>query len=734
MTFGTVLATFVTPFSLNNRPLYLVKIHKKNWHLNMLNRENDVYEYVHSSIRDVLTMKPERISDEFLRAKRSGDTDSLIFVNGKDLIIKWDLFDEYITWRATKSEHLNIQLIPMASLVTLASQCELALFRDDGCSFLHLPSPISGLLNVVALKTKDCSNEERDAHFFIATTIALNMVENSIRHLTGKRQGRAPLLKDMIELIGRREGQFMVPKSLVVVLKSLLLPNDGLNLRNLLWHGFLPGIKRRWFALALVLTISIDDIAGTSSFESHASDNHGIIEGMSCNQGLLDVIYHGRRTLSSVHELNKLEQKLMDSSFIPRSHHVICRAMLNYVNSPVMFASIATPLIEHALRILWCRDNKQNKCVAAPGSYYVTLDGHGQRDKHDIVLMPFMSHLDECRSERENLLVHRLGGPTMALLIDIFASPPGAPNIRASVAHGLFNADLFQELNTVSRINGDAKFRLIDDMTSVLIATLEILSDVCNQDGKKADIISHGSISIKSYRPYFSYSALLLSDIDSFVDNMDPFYKLINDGCHLAHSNSSLNVDIASKMAETSISIDTVLMMQARIYERFGIDKTQEWTTENCFQDHRNNLVASECGAARLLLSEISIAASTYLEELGANLVALEERDQKLSSRRRKQISRICSTAQLTLDFYSFAAYCALTYIERRQSAITSTIEFRSRHDELGNDILFLAVKRSRMVVSTWSTMKSLDRGLKALEQYVDGKAVIMIRKDLMSD
>ena len=44
----------------------------------------------------------------------------------------------------------------------------------------------------------------------------------------------------------------------VNVLQLLLLPT-GLNLRNILWHGFCACIPRPWLALILILTSQLDD-------------------------------------------------------------------------------------------------------------------------------------------------------------------------------------------------------------------------------------------------------------------------------------------------------------------------------------------------------------------------------------------------------------------------------------------------------------------------------------------
>jgi hypothetical protein len=741
--------------SLTINPTPLLDPHKtssrKTTLLDMQSRDNDAYRYmyVHPTIRDVLLKEPETIAIDFLDAQGIVDAGLPILVNAEKCTIKWALLEEYIGWSVMESNTSGLQTaIPMETLVTLASQCELAIFQESKGP-LELPAPIRGVLNMIPpVETSKNGSDEFGGHVLIATLISLNMLENSIRHLTGKEHGRAPLLKDMIEIIARREGDLALPNSMVMVLRSLLLPNNGINLRNVLWHGFLPAIDRRWFALSIVLTLSIDDLARTTSFVGHADENLETLEVMRRHKGLAAILDHGRHILSSHEKVNILEEKLIKSHFVPRSHRELCRVALKYAHCPVIFASVVGPLIEHALRIWWCDENQQSKYIAEPGSYYVTLDGHGQRDKHEIVLMPFLSQPQNESEEIRNRLVYRLGGPTTALLVDMFASPPGAPNIRASVAHGLFNRYLFEELEAVEvRDNVRNNVLALDDMTNALISILDVLSHDDGQYNVKGGnatctLSTKWNITFSSYRPHFSFSALLLGEVDDMVDRMKPFYRFICDGHHHRYSNNlsqtSMQRNIESKMAKMSQSIETIVVMRASIYNGFATDKSQ-FTAEKYFQERSSNLMASECGSARLLISEIAMAASSTLEDLNYGIAELQREDMqfKLSSRRRKQISRMCAVAELTLNFYSFAAYCALLYIGRCQSSANNSESFQmhtGRHDTLTNDVLFTAVKRSRMVLSTFSTAKMLDRALRALEQYTVGKAIKAICEDLKRD
>ena len=106
------------------------------------------------------------------------------------------------------------------------------------------------------------------------------------------------------------------------------------------------------------------------------------------------------------------------------------------------------PLLENLLRVAFSVANPtaRDPAVARPGEYYATLDGHGQRDRHIVVLTSSYFSEDtscppgECE-EPKNLLVSammssgggRLRGALHALR-DLFLQDGGA-NLRARVFH-----------------------------------------------------------------------------------------------------------------------------------------------------------------------------------------------------------------------------------------------------------------------------------------------------------
>ena len=706
--------------------------------MNLMTEQNDVnyFQYVDSNISCILEMEVEE--PDITASTRQ----MFVVVELQKCLINWRALEDYL-----KSKNNNglvgTHAIQMDVLVDVASQCECILFGIDKHQDFDLPVPIGGL--IAMLDENKCSttgHEEKQAHNLIATLIALNMVESSIRHLTGKEHGRAPLLKDMLGILAQNNDAFDLPALLTPILTSLLLPNDGINLRNLLWHGFLPVIHRRWLALSIVLVLSMDELSFSSSFDGQDKDNVSLetLKSMRKYESLCKILDHGQNIVASTEKLSILRTQLMQCDSIPDSHKVLCSVALRYAHHPVIFASVVGPILENSLRIMWCKVNNIDKIIAEHGSYYVTLDGHGQRDKHDIVLLPFLSSEEHDSKQIRNKLSQALGAPYVALLIDLFASPPGAPNIRASVAHGVFNSNLFQELESITdtatlEVNANerseefASKSALDDMTSALISVLDFLS--AESGSVTARQLKHELLG--PYRPVFSYSALLLEKIDNLVNKLGPFYDLCTSDRLSSHSSIIPTSPVQREITDTFLNLRRqhaeIENMQSRIYMGFGVDKSLPWSVDHMFQENANNIIASECGAAMLLLSEIAVAAESSFQEVLTGIIELEGNDgDEVSSRRRTQILRSCSIAQLTIDFYSFAAFCGLLFIERRISIYSGE---DPRFSGISDDILRLAVKRSRMVISTFSTATMVDRALKAVQQYLVGKAVKAIGKEV---
>lgn len=282
----------------------------------------------------------------------------------------------------------------------------------------------------------------------VATLLALNALEATIRRLAGagKRNnararcapssgggggtGGSPLLKDMIATLG--SFAVMLPPPLVHVCRLLLLPTDGgLNFRNLVWHGFLPNVPRPWFALVVVVTRELDKLL-------LPSDRGG---GDSCNalfdlrdypeySSLLlkqqerqqqerqqqqqqqeeaeNLRLHGEEGTTTppfATAADDLVTSWLQSSTASPGHVALWTLAKEWMTSagapspsgparpgrPATVCAILCVVLEHGLRVAWCSANgRPDDRIARPGALYLTLDGHGQRHVHDLILHPYL--------------------------------------------------------------------------------------------------------------------------------------------------------------------------------------------------------------------------------------------------------------------------------------------------------------------------------------------------------
>mmetsp|Transcript_5581 Transcript_5581/g.8332 ORF Transcript_5581/g.8332 Transcript_5581/m.8332 type:complete len:444 (+) Transcript_5581:2-1333(+) len=437
--------------------------------------------------------------------------------------------------------------------------------------------------------------------------------------------------------------------------------------------------------------------------------------------------------------MESLYQKLIQSSqqFIPPSHkHLLLVAFDLVEDYPVMSVAIMGILIEHGLRLLWCESNNIQEKIARPGAYYVTLDGHSQRDRHDVILLPLVSS-----NGSRNQLVHQLGGTVMALLTDLFASPPGTgPNVRASVAHGMYNQFLYKELARMAtlssltslsssgeqKIHQDSSPGTIDDVVYSLMVVLETVAfqvlKTSASDRNHEDLISR-------YRPVFSYSATMISGINNAMNSIQRFSRLIESEDLIRNAIQSLSPEGKQKQVSSTLSAlgkhreAMINQLKDNIFHDLEINCNSPWSDEDTFREVKRNMIASECGASILLLNEVAIAVNNQVKDVQQALSDCTEAPHSCSSRRRKQIGRLFSQCKLSCDFYVLCTFVALIDI---QNKIGST-DGNNNDEFVSSSTIIHAVKRSRMVASTYYTSTNKDRAIKALSDYLVGKSMKVI-------
>ena len=214
------------------------------------------YEHIHPDIANMLIIQPSQHTKE---------TCSFI-VDESTLTLQ----RREIT-RAMEQSTTDMNIVSIDILAILADECDNTVFNNSTYD-VHtstIPKKILGLIELSQL-----SNES-------ACMVALNLLESSIRSVVMKsnnQTGRrgAPLLSDMIQTISELDNS---AADLAPILRALLLPTriGGINLRNLISHGFLYTIERRWFSLTLVLIQTLDTLNGSYTGEEIDHEEQGNI-------------------------------------------------------------------------------------------------------------------------------------------------------------------------------------------------------------------------------------------------------------------------------------------------------------------------------------------------------------------------------------------------------------------------------------------------------------------------
>lgn len=545
-------------------------------------------------------------------------------------------------------EPQSLRIISNFTRIDLRTLAELARASDQVLSdTVTLRAPLQGMLVL-------CQQKQPAA----ATLLALNYLESAIRRRTGHTVGKAPLLKTMLEQLSDEE--------IGPILKSLLLPHDGLNLRNLLWHGFIGELPQVWFSLVMVIIFNLerDQIPQTAvkpkipKLRSHRSI----------------------RRLLDDHPIQDFDLPFI-RGWLPSSHQTFFDLVVQWrEHYPACAAALMGVLLEHCLRLEWCRVNaRPEDAIAQPSSYYVTLDGHGQRNQHDLILHPYYGE-----EQKQNQLVSELGGGMVALLTDLFASSCGGPNIRAALAHGIWDPFLDEELSCMLEgMCGRASNSELKDMVHIMLIALSSLANN----------------SPISYNPLFSYTATTTRNLQQIFSRLEGLES------HSAWSAFDRSIIEAP---------DAVLQLRVPCERlRQSIDKLQfihlferdSWTATDVFDEYNSNMELADCIAARALLSDLEGAIEAYFALLGKAQLDLQV--ENISSRQRKRATRLCCMLEATISLYSFSLHVAVGFL-------------------LGQPIGVKAVERSRMCVSTFATFlpTNAERALKAAAEFTKGKAV----------
>ena len=235
-------------------------------------------------------------------------------------------------------------IMPMNQLQNFANYCDDIVFERRINTTLNVPDKILGLISLSQL-----SSVSRDSAIVIASMVSVNLLESSIRSVLqrvrpqNKHQSKgAPLLSNMIEELSKLDVDPLMEYNtrfplahLSPILKALLLPTKvgGINLRNLLSHGFLSTLDRRWLSLTLVLIQTLDSCCDSAADddknEKKKQRDISDISSLAKYDLMKREIDFGKAVLSSNSRMQQLESPSCGGAFVPSSHQNLLRFTLH---------------------------------------------------------------------------------------------------------------------------------------------------------------------------------------------------------------------------------------------------------------------------------------------------------------------------------------------------------------------------------------------------------------------
>ncbi|DAZ93222.1 TPA: hypothetical protein N0F65_005076 [Lagenidium giganteum] len=290
--------------------------------------------------------------------------------------------------------------------------------------------------------------------YYLSFVVLITILEKALYDLHHAEQARHRAAsegkKNMIlrDLLQSDTLNALLPAGLMQLLKVLFLPS-GLNLRNLVWHGFIipADFPRCWSSLTILLLLELP--------RYFAADAAGAMSSVLFQSVKWDAKF----------VIKELQQASISSSFIPvgRRNLILkgCEALLERRDEPT-FLFCVLPVLEHAIRVAFVRINQAeygDKQIASAyaeaqiDAYYSTLDGFGQREKHQVLLHPVLhsDHIpcpasDDLTKTEEvatNALYSHFPLSALSVCLDLFMMAAG-PNLRAKLCHGEADLSNFQ--------------------------------------------------------------------------------------------------------------------------------------------------------------------------------------------------------------------------------------------------------------------------------------------------
>jgi len=335
------------------------------------------------------------------------------------------------------------------------------------------------------------------------------------------------------------------------------------------------------------------------------------------------------------------------------------------------------------------------------------------------MILPYLG--DE---KTRNELIRVIGAGPCALLSDLFAAPSAeAPNIRSAVCHGIWDVELVKELEGLgatskeSTDNARKSEPLLVDAAFALVSCLDLITSN----------LSSGKTRISNYRPVYTYTAMATRSLDRFLRDLVELDALVSENSSIADCIKTMELQqpkLCGDLRPLKIDSKALKEMAYDIFPTMVKGDDENWIDEDTFSEHQTNLALASNIVVLTLLADASDAIKKYLDGVQKRIDVLSMHPSSTKDRRiLKTTTRFCSAAMIVRDFYTFTVYVALVTMKDRNDVGSPNDATKKKFNR--EDIV-RASERSRMTLSTFDShiANNLDRSLKALQQYLQGKAV----------
>ncbi|CAM9466364.1 unnamed protein product, partial [Choristocarpus tenellus] len=228
--------------------------------------------------------------------------------------------------------------------------------------------------------------------------------------------------------------------------------------------------------------------SGGPSCPSWSLDSHNDV--IQCPASLIQVVssllWHYEDELGSLVRRSAFvvpgREGLVESSFVALRE-----------GRSLLFVITLVPVIEHGLRCLFsCVNSSPSHLYAQERQYYTTLDGFGQRAKHQLLLDQYLN----CDQGKPNLLLKVLGQGISACLLDLFMMEAG-PGLRGKVAHGETDLSGVYDRNiSKSSSHKASETHSGDGLGGVVTLLAAVFITLCHKYDPNADASAYADLDI----------------------------------------------------------------------------------------------------------------------------------------------------------------------------------------------------------------------------------------------